>query len=856
MERLLARVEEKLFDPMLTIASVVKDAGIGDNSYARQLTPLLGDSLTNYIKRLRIETAARMLDDPAIHPGFAAEAVGIPYVRTFLSACKDVLEEAITPRRSAELLGPSFNYATWNRARRGRLSTDDVRALQQMLKAGAPPAHGLPIPDHPFEPGIATSPGIRSGWRAVMNESIDRILHDASRLPPSLSQILRHAAGRLCDPELTATKAQVDSGIGNTALAYELIYYFGDSLATYLEKRRTEIAVYLLAETDLETGDVAGAVGLQYPRFLHVFKRCMGELPRALRKKSSDAPGFRVDYPTWRRAVLGELSPAEVTSLAVYLGALCPEAWDSGTVIDTPPPPSETTPPVRRIEPRPEILEPSIEPSTFSAAELRACVESLARDPRPSSSSVEEVGIVEDWDAMEAAAAILARDNHAKGRREAERLMASCHAARRLYRIREIQCEVTAAMALERGELPGEEFWVPWLKVRAQGETWRDVSLEEWQVIEERLAPPEMALERWREADAERCRILKGGEIETEGRSEGGDYLLARVCLNAEEYYHRGTPAGFKGTQLAVQIAERLFGSERFSRHHVRRGRQSVLVDLLALAYARHANVLRYRGDIPEAKHVMEAYYELERGRSLSPLSAAQAATFHSHLLADEGSDLNEAESLIDLGIRLHSEFDIHQAAKAEMGKAMIQRLRKKDGYIRTLQRAVVNLDSQREAEMIEVAQNNYLYYLIREGDIDGAVRAQATMSPATVPLFKAIRLVTEGCLNLALGNLDLAEKEITRAVRDLGELERAAEIPYGFLYLAVIRIEREDVSGARLLLETASVIAHRLGLSEAVDIQSLVEHLESAEYCIKRAQSIAFQIGGCLGPEVRPRRR
>ena len=748
----------------------------------------------------------------------------------------------------------SFNYATWNRARRGRLSTDDVRALQQMLKARAPPAHGLPIPDHPFEPGIATSPGIRSGWRAVMNESIDRILHDASRLPPSLSQILRHAAGRLCDPELTATKAQVDSGIGNTALAYELIYYFGDSLSTYLEKRRAEIAVYLLAETDLETGDVAGAVGLQYPRFLHVFKRCMGELPRALRKKSSDAPGFRVDYPTWRRAVLGELSPAEVTSLAVHLGALCPEAWDSGTVIDTPPP-SETTPPVRRIEPRPEVLEPSIEPSTFSAAELRACVESLARDPRPSSSSVEEVGIVEDWEAMEAAAAILARDNHAKGRREAERLMASCHAARRLYRIREIQCEVTAAMALERGELPGEEFWVPWLKVRAQSETWRDVSLEEWQVIEERLAPPEMALERWREADAERCRILKGGEIETEGRSEGGDYLLARVCLNAEEYYHRGTPAGFEDTQLAVQIAERLFGSERFSRHHVRRGRQSVLVDLLALAYARHANALRYRDKLHEAKQTIEKIYELERGRGVGILPAAQASVFHAHILADEGACLDTAGLLVARGVRLHSEFDDHQAAKAKVGQAMIQLSRRNPDHLQILRGAFSGLDAQRERKMVEGAQNNYLYYLVREGSFEEAAKFHEDLPPATTPLIRTLRLATEGCFNMALGNLDLADKGLARAVGELVEMRRVGDTRYCILYLAAIRLEKFDFGGARMFLETAYTISQNLGCSEAGDIKKLIECLESADDCIERVETIAYQLGGCLGPE-RPSQR
>jgi hypothetical protein len=452
---------------------------------------------------------------------------------------------------------------------------------------------------------------------------------------------------------------------------------------------------------------------------------------------------------------------------------------------------------------------------------------------------------------IDEAARLLSREQgDVRTRRATERLMMRTPSATWLYRVRFVQCVATTASVLQGGQVPKTDLWVPWLNVRDP-----EVPLAEWKKVEESLVDPVVALERWWDVgklwqdmvlapqEARQAWILE---------EEVCDALLVHFCLAVEECHRSlGGEEGVESAELAVWIADNLLDRHRHARPSMTaRLGASVLTDLLALAWARLANAYRILGRIPAANGAMSNALLIEWTVELAPWVAGEVASLHASLLKDEGLDLKLAEKRVDHAIAVFKTFDPHLAARMRVLKAEIERLHENDAYLSTLRQAAKHLDPYRDTCTAEVATTNVLFYLVREGRIRRAALSRYTLSWPTLPAQLARRLCVEGCIELALGRPDLAEVLLADSARRYTKLTRLGDAMVALLYLATACLLSEQPQRTRDHLAAALHFAQTGDYPAAGMIGELLESLETNPDHAARIQEIAYEAGGCLGPD------
>ena len=183
------------------------------------------------------------------------------------------------------------------------------------------------------------------------------------------------------------------------------------------------------------------------------------------------------------------------------------------------------------------------------------------------------------------------------------------------------------------------------------------------------------------------------------------------------------------------------------------------------------------------------------------------------------------------------------------MLESQIQRRRENGEYLETLDRAIRDLDRKRDPNLVNIAGNNYLFALLREGKVKEVATARHLLPYPENPAHRAIRNAVEGCIEIALCNLSRAEELLVEAVEELTALQRPADARIAFMYLALVRLESGDLAGASDYLKLAGQIGRRHGFAEAEEVLLLAERLSRIADGSGRIRKIAFDAGGCLGP-------
>jgi transcriptional regulator GlxA family with amidase domain len=553
---LLTFVADHLCEPSLTVASALQGAGIHRPAAARRLAHHLGRSLRDEITARRIEIARRLRQPDVFPTGRVAAAVGIPAWTTFARAWR--LHTGEEPRifRFPDRLTPDFNYATWFRVRRRRLAVEDARLLVARLHRIY--AAGAERTDEPgptrrddlgrrepaiFEPVAVRA--VRPVWQRAAGEALEALRRDGQGLPCELVRLFDHLEAHLFDPEFSVRSAAEALGFLHSTLASSFVFYRGETVTAYVEKRRIETALRLLVESELPVREVAEAVGMEPRGLRRAFKLRTGELPTAVRGPGEEGTG--PDEALWRRVGRGEAFREEVAEVARWLAALRPDAFAAEELeIDVPT--QRTITPTRTRTTTTTTTTRSTSLPVLAAAPVLAA-------PRPESRTVRTLRrrtTEDEATVLDAVALLLSR--HGAGacrRREGERVLAeSPERAPVLFRLREIQCAVNAAAELERNGTARGELWARWLAVRARSGGDGEVTLAQWQAVEQQLPDAPAALARWRDADEKRRRLRemtadeRGRVIADEG-SEFRCYLVARdvgIAARAREASKRRRP--------------------------------------------------------------------------------------------------------------------------------------------------------------------------------------------------------------------------------------------------------------------------------------------------------------------------
>jgi hypothetical protein len=336
------------------------------------------------------------------------------------------------------------------------------------------------------------------------------------------------------------------------------------------------------------------------------------------------------------------------------------------------------------------------------------------------------------------------------------------------------------------------------------------------------------------------------------------DYLVACFLLDAEARRHRGTELGRLETLLAVWIAEALLGEyhpafqggvEMYVAIATGKLAPTVLTDLLVLSWARHANTLRALSKIQEAHRAVNKAIAIGEVAELGSFAEAELANLHANILLDEGLDLDLACERAEHSIEVFASFDRHLAARAKVLKAMIQRQQPNAAYLTTFRQAIEQLDARRADAATKEAHTNYLFYLVREGHYEEASRLCTFLARPHHARFLANRLCVEGCIALALGNVNAAEKLFQESADLFTELGKPHDAMFAILYLASTRFTKGEPDAARTNLVAAEFIAHSCRHTVATAVQRLVRSVHPAAELARQILEIAFDAGGCLGP-------
>jgi hypothetical protein len=461
-----------------------------------------------------------------------------------------------------------------------------------------------------------------------------------------------------------------------------------------------------------------------------------------------------------------------------------------------------------------------------------------------------------DFELTAAARLLSGEHGDVYGRREAERAMASSPRASWLYKVRRIQCAVTAANALQDATVPAADLWVPWLRVCSGADRRHEAVFPHWRAIEECLLDSVFAVEKSRDADEIRRWLVplpveQRRELIRDENGESCDYLVACVCL-AQEEDHRDV-GDLATAWTAVWIADALVEKHRrllrVDESTARKLVPSILTDLLVLAWARLANVLRIRGELQEAHSVMRNALVVAQEVELSPYVEAELASLHASLLKDEGLDLAMAEERIEHAIEVFATFDQHLAARAGLKLAEIQRQQGKADYLARLRQAIDDLDAYRDSDLVEAARNNLLYYLAKEDKLDEAIDLRYELARPNNSAHRASRLCAEGYLDLKLKCLDAAARWLPESAQRFTELHRPGDAMIALLYLAAVCATRGDLRETRDHLTTGRHFARSGGYCVADAIDGLLDGMDSADDLPSKILDVASQAEGCLDP-------
>ncbi len=131
----------------------------------------------------------------------------------------------------------------------------------------------------------------RDAFKAAAEATRVRIRRDRRRAPKVLKKVLTVVANRLFDPTLNATRAWIDAGVRDRALAMLFKAFTGVSLKRYIEARRIEVADVLMAITDLSLASISERVGYTYyATFTENYKRLKSKLPSEVERERLPPP--------------------------------------------------------------------------------------------------------------------------------------------------------------------------------------------------------------------------------------------------------------------------------------------------------------------------------------------------------------------------------------------------------------------------------------------------------------------------------------------------------------------------------------------------------------------------------------
>ena len=170
-------------------------------------------------------------------------------------------------------------------------------------------------------------------------ESLERIQQDRLGAPKRLRPLFDYIEEHLFDPTLNVTRLRRAVGFGDNSLSIQFHSAIGHAPRRYIEDRRLETGRRLLEATDLRVWQIAELLGFSgLAVFSRVFSRRHGDGPSAYRKRASegsgggrtgpplDGGGELADPELWRRAMAGELQPAEACALIEGLRRMYPSS--------------------------------------------------------------------------------------------------------------------------------------------------------------------------------------------------------------------------------------------------------------------------------------------------------------------------------------------------------------------------------------------------------------------------------------------------------------------------------------------------------------------------------------------------
>ena len=144
----------------------------------------------------------------------------------------------------------------------------------------------------------------QEAFRAAAEATKARIRHDCERAPDALKKVLAIVADHLF--QLDATGAWQAAGVRNRALEPLFQAFTETSLSGYIAAARIEVAVVLMAITDLDLSAISEKVGYTYhPTFTENYKRLKGKLPSKATRERLPPP--LIDDETSLLARLGLL---------------------------------------------------------------------------------------------------------------------------------------------------------------------------------------------------------------------------------------------------------------------------------------------------------------------------------------------------------------------------------------------------------------------------------------------------------------------------------------------------------------------------------------------------------------------
>jgi AraC-like DNA-binding protein/tetratricopeptide (TPR) repeat protein len=132
VRRLLVHFSGHLFDLLLTVTKARKDLGIGDNSVSTEFRSWLGWTPSQYLRRRRLETAARMLAATDLPERRIARAVGFTSYDAFASGYKAWTGKA--PSQDRKHAAPEIDPPSWHRILHGELTLEEARLLIAELR--------------------------------------------------------------------------------------------------------------------------------------------------------------------------------------------------------------------------------------------------------------------------------------------------------------------------------------------------------------------------------------------------------------------------------------------------------------------------------------------------------------------------------------------------------------------------------------------------------------------------------------------------------------------------------------------------------------------------------------------------